>query len=236
MYAWLRTLARRDESEGALGRHAALLATLVFLLLALPILGTVLDQAPSFSVLLALVLIASVFVNIRQRNLFWVTAAIGATAIVGSVVSEFVASLPLVVMTHALGLGLLGFTTVVLLNSLLQADHVSQDTLVGGMCVYLLIGLCFALAFVILTEVSPGALAYNGEPIVFDPAEPGAHATRLLYYSFVTITTLGYGDVTPLHDVGQMLAVAEALVGQLYLAIFIARLVGLYVGGRPRAH
>jgi hypothetical protein len=56
-----------------------------------------------------------------------------------------------------------------------------------------------------------------------------SHATKLPYYSFVPITTLGYGDITPRTELAQMLAVAEAIIGQLYLAIFVARLVALYV-------
>jgi hypothetical protein len=53
-----------------------------------------------------------------------------------------------------------------------------------------------------------------------------------IYYSFVTLTTTGYGDVTPVHPVARSLAIAEALTGQLYLAITLARLVALYVGPR----
>ena len=234
MYAWLRTLARRDESEGALGRHSVLLATLVFLLLALPIVGKMLDQVPSFSVLLGLVLVAAIFVNLRQRNLFWLSVAVGVPAIAGSVAMAFFDALPLSISTNALALTLMSLTTIILLNSLLQSDHVSPDTLVGGICVYLLIGLCFAVAFVILIELVPGALVYGDDAIVRQAAYPSAHATRLLYFSFVTLTTLGYGDVTPVHDVAQMLAVAEAETGQLYLTILVARLVGLYVGARRR--
>lgn len=56
-----------------------------------------------------------------------------------------------------------------------------------------------------------------------------AHATTLLYFSFVTLTTLGYGDVVPLADMARMFSVTESLIGQLYLAIFLARLVALYL-------
>ena len=66
------------------------------------------------------------------------------------------------------------------------------------------------------------------------PSGAGPGFSDFLYFSFVTLTTLGYGDVTPVHDVAQMLAVAEAVTGQLYLTIFVARLVGLYVGARRR--
>ena len=72
---------------------------------------------------------------------------------------------------------------------------------------------------------SPGV----DQPIVRSATDSSAHSTTLLYYSFVTLTTLGYGDVMPRGDMARMLSVTEALIGQLYLVIFLARLVALYV-------
>ena len=81
-------------------------------------------------------------------------------------------------------------------------------------------------------QVEPGAFAAGSEAITRAAEDPSRHATRFLYFSFVTLTTLGYGDIAPKSDLAQMFAVAEALIGQLYLTIFVARLVALYVGHR----
>ena len=151
---WLRAigqLAARfalwDESEGALGRHSVLLASLVILLVALPV-GNVLSGGDtSFSILLALVLMAAVFVNTPQRWSFVTATIIGFGAIVGLAAAAVTGALALRIVADAFSLALLGFTTLLMLNSLIYARRVSPDTIVGGICVYLLIGLCFSMMF-----------------------------------------------------------------------------------------
>ncbi|MBJ21775.1 MAG: hypothetical protein GY910_15225 [bacterium] len=230
MLGWLQTLARRDEDKGALGRHGLLLGSLVALLVALPLVQTISGSTPRFSILLTLVLVAAVLVNSHQRWIFVVASLTGLGAVIGIAGAEFSGSSSLRLAAHLLSLGLLGFTTLVLLNSLIQANEVSRDTIVGGICVYLLVGLCFGMAFLAIADLQPGAFVSQSEALVPSLADTSALATQLLYFSFVTLTTLGYGDITPVHDMAQMLAVAEAIVGQLYLTIFVARLVALYVG------
>ena len=223
---WLRTLANRDEDEGALGRHAFLLGSLVLLLVALPLVQITMGRSAGFSPLLALVIVAAVFVNSRQRGVFAAASVLGLAAVGGLAFAEWSGSMDLRIASQLFGVALLGLTTLVMLNSLIHADQVSSDTIVGGICVYLLVGLCFAVTFIVLSEVDPTSLA----PLPID--DPTRRATKLLYFSFVTLTTLGYGDIVPQSDLAQMFAVSEAVIGQLYLTIFVARLVGLYVGRR----
>jgi hypothetical protein len=78
--------------------------------------------------------------------------------------------------------------------------------------------------------VQPNAFLTSGESLLRSPTDSSAHATELLYFSFVTLTTLGFGDIVPAREMSRMFAVTEAIVGQLYLTIFVARLVALYVG------
>jgi voltage-gated potassium channel len=225
----LRTLATRDETDGALGRHSAMLASLVVLLCALPLGQAFVGESTRFSLLLALVLIAAVVVNSHQRSIFVIALMIGFGSVIGIGYAAYFDSHLVRIVSETLGLTLLGFTTLVMFNSLIQTDRVSQDAVVGGICVFLLIGLCFALVFILMTDLNPGALELGNEAIVRSNADSSAHATLLLYFSFVTLTTLGYGDVSPVGDMARMFAVAEALIGQLYLVVFLARLVALYV-------
>lgn len=228
MMSWLRTLANRDEDEGAFGRHAVLLASLVLLLVALPILQMAMGRVASFPPLLTLVMLAAVIVNSHQRGVFAIAAILGTVAVGGLVVAEASGAENAQVLGEIAALGLLGLTTLVMLNSLMYADRVSSDTIIGGICVYLLIGLCFAMAFITLAHVDAAAFASSGAPIAIE--DPSRRATQLLYFSFVTLTTLGYGDIAPRTDLAQMFAVSETLIGQLYLTIFVARLVALFVG------
>jgi len=229
----LRTLANRDEVPGALGRHSAMLASLVLLLAALPLGHAITGGSVRFPVLLALVLTTAVVVNSHQRAVFAITLVIGVGSIAGIAYSASVESEFIRITSEFSSLVVLGLTTLVMFNSLLRAERVSQDTVIGGLCVYLLVGLCFALSFTIMSDLNPNALLQDGAPLVRSLDDPSAHATMCLYFSFVTLTTLGYGDVSPMSEMARMFAVAEAVAGQLYLAVFVARLVALYVvGGR----
>ncbi len=240
LYRWLRIVANRDRSAGALGRHFALLASLVLLMVGLPLGEALIGRAPNFAILLVLVLLAAVVVQLRQRAMLLFGLVVGVVSVVGIAAAEIVDSTTVRMIGTASSFALLGVTTVIMLNSLLQSREVSRDTLVGGICVYLLIGLCFALLYILMNEATPGSFEKAGHPILRTPNRPSLIPTELLYYSFVTLTTLGYGDITPVGDVPQMFSAAEAVVGQLYLTIFVARLVALYVsldrrlGRRPR--
>jgi len=226
----LATVANRDESEGALGRHSVMLVSLIMLLAALPFGHAISGGNTRFPLLLVLVLISAVFViNSQQRWVFVVASLFGISSVLGIGYAEVFDSHPVRIVAELLSLLLLGFTTLVMFNSLIRADRVSQDTIVGGICVYLLVGLCFAMVFILMTDFNPGALLQGEHAIIRSASDPSAHATTLLYFSFVTLTTLGYGDVMPQGDMARMFAVAEALIGQLYLVIFLARLVALYV-------
>jgi voltage-gated potassium channel Kch len=222
-------LAARDDEPGPLGRHSILLASLIALLVATPLGSLHSTSAVRFSVLLSLVLAAAVYVNSRRRWTLTVALATGLGAIGGVAWAEATGSPTTRIFAHGMGLALLVFTTSLMLNALARARTVSRDVLVGAVCAYLLIGLCFAMAFLLMIGLAPGSLLDDGVAIGGSVADPSARATKLLYFSFVTLTTLGYGDVTPESEIAQMLAVTEAITGQLYVAIFIARLLSLYL-------
>jgi hypothetical protein len=120
-------------------------------------------------------------------------------------------------------LGCLLILTGMTLKQTLRPGPVTVYRVIGGIAGYLLIGFAWPLAYQLLEEKVPGA-------IHFEPGLPAAltqQAGHWIYFSFVTLTTVGYGDVQPVHPVARTLAVSEALVGQLYIAILIATLVGM---------
>jgi hypothetical protein len=117
----------------------------------------------------------------------------------------------------------------VILYTILDEERVTLDTVFGGICVYLMIGLIWVLAYSIVEYLQPGSFRVDGGPLT-RPLDPGEfrHA-ELMYFSFVTLTTVGYGDILAKSTPARALAAAEAVVGSLYLAVFIARLVGLHM-------
>ena len=100
---------------------------------------------------------------------------------------------------------------------------ISANRIVGAIAVYLLMGVLWAVAYKITELVWPGS--FGG----FDPGQAYEWASEWHYFSFVTMTTLGYGDILPLSPIARVLAYMQAIVGQLYIAILVAGLVGAYV-------
>ncbi len=104
----------------------------------------------------------------------------------------------------------------IILTGIFQAKKVTADTITGGICIYLMLGLVWFELYDILLLFDPAAFSH---PMPF---------YRTFYFSFVTLTTVGYGDVVPVHRLAMMLANLEAVIGQIYLAVIVARLVSLY--------
>jgi Ion channel len=109
----------------------------------------------------------------------------------------------------------------------MRPDRSVSDRIVGAICVYLLIGLAWASLFETLDSVVPGSFRFPADTAW---ATPGT--VRYRYFSFVTLATLGYGDVTPQTALAGTLAALEAVSGQLYIGITVARLVALSLGDR----
>ena len=119
--------------------------------------------------------------------------------------------------------------TVVVLTRVFKDDRpVTAHRIMGAIAAYLLFAITWAIIYSLLDQTLPQAFNNSVAGGKFDPERQGA----LTYYSFITLTTVGYGDMTPTHDVSRMFAVMEALLGQLYPATLLARLVSLEVSHR----
>jgi hypothetical protein len=134
------------------------------------------------------------------------------------------------IASYSVGVLALFYTAAIVLIAVLREERVTADTILGGISVYLLIGIAFGILFLLLEWLAPGSFAVGGEPLPV-PTVPdgGSRMAVLLYLSFVVITTLGFGDVTPTTEIARMLCAGEALFGQIYIAVFVARLIGLHV-------
>ncbi len=108
---------------------------------------------------------------------------------------------------------------------------VTADTVFGGICGYLLIGLVWSSIFSIIEHLTPGAFVIDGVAVsgLSEPTPGRRTFPQLTYFSFVTLTTLGYGDVAPITPQARTLSWLEAGAGQIYLAVLVARLVGLHI-------
>ncbi len=109
----------------------------------------------------------------------------------------------------------------------LKSEEVNREIIYAAMLLYLLAALMWAFVYTFLELIDPAS--FN-----IDLSRPEGYLLVFQYYSFVTITTLGYGDVTPVTEVAKAFAVLEAVVGQLYLVVAVAWLVGMHVSSKSR--
>lgn len=126
------------------------------------------------------------------------------------------------------------FTVGIVTLAVTRHKEVSRETIVGGIDAYLLLGLTFMLLHQAVAVADPGAYTINGAVANEFAAESREFhgLSTMLYFSFTTLTTLGYGDIAPHSPIARLLTSTEAIIGQLYVAIFIARLVSVQVSQR----
>ncbi len=124
------------------------------------------------------------------------------------------------------------YVSALTLRMVLTSQEVDHEMILAALCVYLMLGLIWGAVYVVLESLSPGSFAIP-DAMLADKSNPDqARWGALYYFSFVTITTLGYGDVTPVASLARSLSVVEALVGQIYLVTLIARLVSMETAQR----
>jgi hypothetical protein len=208
-------------------------AMLVFLCLAMfvgaPLVATVKVGALVFDILFSLLLVSGI-VTIGRRPLLTAAVAVLTVATLalrwvsfgspGSVARIWSDGLTFVVLS---------ILAALVLAQVFRQGPITAHRIQGAIVVYLLLGLIWAAAYEVIYYLFPGAFHMaQGDATLARPIQ------GLVYYSFITLTTVGYGDITPIHPVARSLAVAEALTGQLYLAILIARLVSMQISSRRK--
>jgi len=152
-----------------------------------------------------------------------------ALVIAGIILNVLVASFPSTVFLYGSLAALFSFLLIAVFCTFKQVvfdTDISANRLVGAVCIYLLLGVIWAVAYSILEMIVPGS--FQG----FSPLEDREWDSEWLYFSFVTMTTLGYGDISPVSATARALAYIQAVFGQFYIAILVAGLVGAHITHR----
>ncbi len=182
------------------------------------------------------VLAASIHATSRRSRARIVARGLGGLAVAASVAGFLCfMALPaphawISLAVYVVTLVFLLFAAATVLCEVLVADRVSVDHLVGAATGYVLLGLAFTYAFLVLEAATGGPILLGaGEVCDRIGTVSSVRLADHLYYSFVTLTTLGFGDLTPGTLAARVLTGAEAIAGQLFLTVLIARLIGLHV-------
>jgi voltage-gated potassium channel Kch len=223
----------------AVSRHpfGVLLSTLLLMLVLAPSTSLLEKWIPGFCGMATLAPL-SVFVIGASMLMLWKRARHHARHMFAGAVVILVLVLDRVVTHHMwipvqliIQILFLGYVLWIVVRSVFRAKIVTSDILCGAVSVYLLVGVLAGLAFVLIEYFSPGSFrvsnwttdaATQQSSFIKDPG-------WLLYFSFVTLTTVGYGDVLPASAVARSASVLVAVIGQVLLMVQIARLVGMHV-------
>lgn len=210
------------ERLASMARMPVLLVMLVLWILLFPLLEDREVGCILINGLMVVLLVATVFAVSRERRIFHWAIAIAAPTAVATLIfrgGSHPIGLP---VANALLLIFFVFVTVNMLRYVLAVGQVTADKLAASLCVYLLFGMLWTQVYIQLELFEPGSLRTAiGDGQITTSRE-------LMFFSYVTLTTLGYGDITPVSAVARSFALIEAAVGVLYVAVLVARLVSLY--------
>jgi hypothetical protein len=218
------TVPPRNAIVGHRFSMAQLLIALGVLFFSLPFVEELPDGDIIVSVLLSLVLICAVLAVAGRGRHLVVALALLVPALVGRWFNHIHPHLLSLAIFLVAGIGLIAFVVTHLLRFVLSAPAVDREVLCASISAFLMLGLVWTMAYWLVEQVSPGAFSFNTAA----STKQTMQGFNAFYFSFVTLSTVGYGDITPISKVARMLAAMEAMTGLLYVAVLIARLVGLY--------
>lgn len=172
-------------------------------------------------IVFSLLLISGVAIAWGQRTLFLLSGSVASVALVVRWLALWKETRSLELWSDAWTLLAIFIIALVLLVQVFRPGPVTHLRIQGAIAAYLLFGVGWAHAYHIAATLQPGSFNYSGSEL--------STVGDWIYYSYVTLTTVGYGDIAPVRQVARNLAIGEALAGQLYLAVMIARLVAMEV-------
>tara|TARA_B100000767_G_C19531065_1_gene436603 strand:+ start:45 stop:665 length:621 start_codon:yes stop_codon:yes gene_type:complete len=162
------------------------------------------------------ILISSVFLLKKNSKIFKLAVALLIVIIINNFLFNFNQSL----FQYTLKILIITLTIFELFKQIIQTKIIDAGMVSGGISIYILIGVFWYLLFMALVTVHPNSFH-------FASYETSSVSVEMVYFSFITLTTLGYGDITPISYTAKMWAITEAITGVMYIAVMISRLVTL---------
>ena len=177
------------------------------------------------------ILIVGAYSASKKKSSLVIASAIALPAVALVWLDHFDPSTSYAVPRYVLALLFFAYIGGTILSNVLKTERVTFDKICAALCSYLLLGLIFAILYSLLEFLDPGTFLAGGSVIPKGDSRAffGAGLGQAIYFSFTTLTTLGYGDLTGATPLAKNLSVLEAIIGQIYLVVLVARLVGLEI-------
>ncbi len=203
-------------------RFLLLLISILCLLIFAPVFQGFVGVRILMNVFITAILISGIYAASKKIYITITAALLALPMLVSIWISHFVDMPFLVFVGDCFGIAFLAFLIIVILSFIFRNQEVTVNVIYGSIVVYLLIAIMWAFVYSVLESIHPGS---------FKIGEGQIEAGRplFIYYSFVTITTLGYGDITPVTAPANSFSFLEAVTGQIYLVVLVARLVGIHI-------
>jgi hypothetical protein len=204
-----------------IGRFLFLFICILLLMVLPSFLRGVVRHKFLMDLLFSALLISGIYSVSEKKSTFVVALLLGIPGILAHWTTYVpqIQSFPLA--AEILGTVFFAYISASILSFIFKEKDVTADLIIGAICAYFLVGLFWSSIYSFMEIVQPGSFLI--------PEGMGDQGAVFNYFSFVTLTTLGYGDVTPLSEGARALSVLEAAMGQLYIAVLVARLVGVHI-------
>jgi len=204
-----------------MGRFLFLLLSILLVFLLQPFLADFITLSFLMDIFITAILFSAVYAVSRKGPRFITALILASLTIITRWSDHFIQNRPLVILENLFSLFFFGFMVVIILIHLFREKEVTFDLIIGSICGYFLLGFLWASLYSLLEIFHAGSFQI---PEILD-----SEMSAFNYYSFVTLTTLGYGDITPLSQPARSFSMLEAVVGQLYIVILVSRLVAIHV-------
>jgi hypothetical protein len=202
-----------------------LLLSLLSLILAYPFFTSSITGLVILDIIFSVILLVAIYAISGRKTIFIVSLILVSPVLAARWLTYFIDSPSTILAGNIIALPLFILITSTILIDVFRGNKVTTDKICGAICAYLLIGITWAFIFIVIERFQPGSFLF-GE---VDLGVAGRQFSHFMYYSFVTLTTLGYGDITPVSSISRTYSSIEAITGQFYMAVMIARLVGMHI-------
>ena len=216
------------NKDGTDFRFLTLLLTLFAVVLLPPYFESLKLVNLSWKILFSGVLFSAIYAIIGQRKILFIGVVLMVPTLATNWLDQFFNVRILFYLDNLTTIAFLGFICLHIFKYILNCRQVTTNVIYASMCLYLMLALIWAAIFTNIQVFYGSAFAFS-DPGIAAAAERGENLMPIFsYFSFVTISTLGYGEIVPIHRVAHAWAAVLAMIGQFYIAIVMARLVSLY--------
>jgi hypothetical protein len=204
-----------------------LIVAILSLVLVTPLLQEYFELRILSDIFSSIIIIIAMFAASGQERHIALAIILALPTLLSLWAANFLISDAIVISGRFFGIAFMGFVIVQIAKFIYQSKTVTMEVLFAAIAVYLLLAVMWEFIYSLLALLQPGAFK-----VPVGLAE--GHEQIFLYFSLVTITTLGYGDITPITEMATALSVLESFIGQMYLVVVIAWLVGMHVSRKSK--